>query len=400
MSLADKAAVGRGATPVAVPFWRNPTVRGAFWQTILLAALAFLVWSAVDNAATNMRARNIPTNFDFWSKTSGFDVNQTLVEYSAQSTNGRAFLVGLLNTLLVAGIGVVLATLIGFAVGIARLSSNWMAARLATLYVETLRNVPLLLQLLFWYNAVLSPLPGPRASISIFNIAYLNNRGLVLPEPKFADNAIWIVWALLAGVALAIGFALYARRHQLSTGQRLPVGAACAALIVGLPLAAWLLLAEPITFELPVLRGFNFANGVQVRPEFVALELGLSLYTAAFIAEIVRAGIQSVPRGQGEAAYALGMRAGPTLKLVTIPQAMRVIVPPLTNQYLNLTKNSSLAVFIGYPDLVQVFTGTVLNNTGAAVQVIAITMAVYLLISLVTSGLMDFYNRRMSLRER
>ncbi len=383
-----------------VPLWNNPAARGAAWQALLLAGLLFLAWGAIDNAATNMRARNIPTNFDFWDKTSAFDVNQTLIEYSAVSTNGRAFLVGLLNTLMVAGIGVIFATLIGFMVGVARLSSNWVVAKLAMVYVETIRNIPLLLQLLFWYNAVLAPLPGPRQSLSFFNIAFLNNRGLVLPEPKFADGAVWIVWALLAGVAAAIGFAVYARGLQRETGAQRPVGLVGAGLVLAPPILAWIFLHEPVSFELPVLRGFNFANGMFVRPEFVALVLGLVLYTASFIAEIVRAGIQSVPRGQSEAAYALGLRAAPTLKLVVIPQAMRVIIPPLTNQYLNLTKNSSLAVFIGYPDLVQVFMGTVLNNTGAAVQVIAITMAVYLTISLATSLIMDVYNKRLSLRER
>lgn len=392
--------IEKAAGPPRVPPWNNPAVRGAFWQVVLLAALGFLAWSAIDNAVTNMRARNIPTSFDFWEKTSGFDVNQTLIEYNAQSTFGRAFVVGLLNTLLVAGIGVFFATIIGFAVGVARLSTNWIVSRLATVYVETIRNIPLLLQLLFWYNAVLAPLPGPRASISIFGVAFLNNRGLVLPEPKLAEGAAMVGYALIAGVAAAIAFSIFARRRQLATGQQLPSGLVGALLVVGLPLAVWLGEHEPLTFELPVLRGFNFGNGVQIRPEFVALVLGLVFYTAAFIAENVRSGIQSVARGQSEAAQALGLSSGLTLKLVTIPQAMRVIVPPLTNQYLNLTKNSSLAVFIGYPDLVQVFAGTVLNITGAAVQVIAITMAVYLAISLATSGIMTLYNRRMSLRER
>ena len=383
-----------------VPLWNNPAVRGAIWQAALLVALVYFAWNAVENAAANMRARNIPTSFDFWNNTAGFDVNQTLIEFSAVSTYGRAFLVGLLNTLLVAGVGVVLATIVGFIVGIARLSTNWIVAKLATIYVETIRNVPLLLQLLFWYNAVLAPLPLPRGSISIFDVAFLNNRGLVLPEPKFSEGAVWIAVALAAAIVAAVVYALYARAAQRETGAQKPVGLVAAALIVGLPVAVYYLLGRPLSFELPVLRGFNFGNGVQVRPEFVALVLGLVLYTASFIAEIVRAGIQSVPRGQIEAAHALGLRTGATLKLVTIPQAMRVITPPLTNQYLNLTKNSSLAVFIGYPDLVQVFMGTVLNQTGAAVQVIAITMAVYLVISLSTSLLMDIYNRRMSLRER
>ncbi len=388
------------ASPPRVPLWNNPAASGALWQALLLAALAFLAWNAFDNAAVNMRARNIPTSLSFWNNTSGFDINQTLIDYNAQSTYGRAFWVGLLNTLLVAGVGIVFATLIGFVVGVARLSTNWIVSRLAMVYVESIRNVPLLLQLLFWYNAVLSPLPGPRASISIFDVAFLNNRGLVLPRPVFHEGASAIVWAFALGVCGATAFAFHARRRQRETGARPPVATVSALLALGLPIAAWFAASEPVTFELPVLRGFNFASGVQVRPEFVALVLGLVLYTASFIAEIVRAGIQSVPRGQTEAALALGLRAPLAMKLVTIPQAMRVIVPPLTSQYLNLTKNSSLAVFIGYPDLVQVFAGTVLNQTGAAVQVIAITMAVYLLISLATSLVMGLYNRRMSLRER
>ena len=338
------------STGAGVPLLNDPRVRGLLWQAFLLAALVFLAWSAIDNAATNMRARNIPTNFDFLGNTSGFDVNQTLIDYSAVSTNARAFWVGLLNTLLVAAIGVVFATLIGFLLGVARLSRNYIVAKLAAVYLETVRNVPLLLQLLFWYNAALAPLPGPRQSISIFGVAFLNNRGLVLPEPKFAEGAEWIFYAAVAGVLAAIAFAVIARRVQRDTGRQMHQGWVGAALILGVPLVVWVALHEPVTFEAPVLRGFNFGNGVMVRPEFVALVLGLTLYTAAFIGEIVRSGIQSVSHGQTEAAYSLGLRPGPTLKLVTIPQAMRVIVPPLTNQYLNLTKNSSLAVFIGYPE--------------------------------------------------
>lgn len=383
-----------------VALWNNPAARGALWQALLLAALAFFIWSAVDNAATNLRERNIPTNFDFWNNTAGFDVNQTLIEYSSISTNGRAFWVGLLNTLLVSAIGVVFATLIGFTIGIARLSSNWIVAKLALVYVETLRNIPLLLQALLWYFVVLAPLPAPRGSFSLFNLVFLNNRGLVLPEPRFAEGAHWIGWAFLLGSALAAAYAFAARAKQRATGEQRPVALAGTALVLGLPLLIWLALSEPVTLEAPVLRGFNFANGIFVRPEFVALLLGLIFYTATFIAEIVRAGIQSVAKGQIEAAYALGLRRQAALKLVTIPQAMRVITPPLTSQYLNLTKNSSLAVFIGYPDLVQVFMGTVLNNTGAAVQIVAVTMAVYLVISLTTALIMDVYNRRMAVRER
>ena len=378
----------------------DPRIRGIFYQAILFLVLAFLAYEAVVNASTNMRARGIPTDFSFWNRVSGFDINQTLISYSAVSTYGQAFWVGLLNTLLVAVIGVVLTTIIGFLVGIARLSPNFVVAKLAMVYVEVLRNTPLLLQLLFWYNAVLKPLPNPRESLSLGAGVFINNRGLILPEPIFASGANLVFWALVAAGLLAWGFKIYARRLQAATGRILPVGLVSAALILGLPGLVYLLAGQPLTFQAPVLRGFNFAGGVRVLPEFVALLLGLVLYTAAFIAEIVRAGILSVPRGQTEAALAVGLRPRQVLKLVVIPQAMRVIIPPLTNQYLNLTKNSSLAVFIGYPDLVQIFAGTVLNQTGAAVQVIAITMSVYLLISLVTSFVMNQYNRRKALVER
>ena len=383
----------------------DPRVRGAVYQGLLAITLAYLAWGAATNAIDNMRARNIPTSFDFWNAISGFDINFTLIDYTALSTNGAAFWVGLLNTLLVAAIGIVFATLIGFVVGVARLSPNWIVSRLALVYVETLRNVPLLLQLLFWYNAVLKPLPSPRDSIVIpglfgHPLAWLNNRGLVLPEPKFGDGFWLMVAAFVVGVGLAILYWRLARNAFLESGRRRPVGLIGLGLVFGLPVLAYFVAGRPVTFIEPTLRGFNFSGGLRLLPELVALVLGLSLYTASFIAEIVRAGIQSVPRGQGEAARALGLRPGAVLRLVTIPQAMRVITPPLTNQFLNLTKNSTLAVFIGYPDLVQTFAGTVLNNTGAAVQVIAITMGVYLVISLATSFAMGVFNARMALKER
>jgi general L-amino acid transport system permease protein len=378
----------------------NPRVRGFLYQAVLIAIVGFLAYEAVVNASTNMRARGIPTDFSFWDRVASFDINQTLIEYSAASTYGRAFFVGLLNTLLVAAVGVVLATFLGFFVGVARLSQNFVVAKLATLYVEVMRNTPLLLQLLFIYNAVLAPLPNPRNSISLGAGIFINNRGLVLPDPQLAPGAIWVLVAAIVGLLLAIAFRFYAHRDQEKTGRSYPVVWIGVALVLGLPALVYFALGEPVTFAAPVLRGFNFQGGVRVLPEFVALVLGLVLYTAAFIAEIVRAGILSVSHGQTEAAMALGLTRQQTLKLVVTPQAMRVIIPPLTNQYLALTKNSSLAVFIGYPDLVQVFAGTVLNQTGAAVQVIAITMSVYLVISLVTAAIMNSYNRRKALVER
>jgi general L-amino acid transport system permease protein len=381
-------------------FWNDPFWRGLVSQVLLIAVVAFLAIEATINARDNMHARGIPTDLAFWNMPAGFDINQSFVPYSALSTYGRAFLVGLFNTLFVAIIGVIFATIVGFAVGAARLSKSWLLARLATIYVETIRNVPLLLQLLFWYNAVLKPLPGPRQSIGIFGTFFVNNRGLFVPEPVGRSGFDYVLIALALAVVGSIVFWLAARRRQIATGAQWPVLWVSLGLILSLPLLAYFLAGQPLEFASPQLRGFNFVGGIRLSPELVALLLSLILYTASFIAEIVRAGIQSVPRGQSEAALALGLRPGPARRLVIMPQAMRVIIPPLTNQYLNLTKNSSLAVFIGYPDLVQIFAGTVLNQTGAAVQVISITMAVYLVISLVTSALMNVYARRTAIRER
>ncbi|MBV9701976.1 MAG: amino acid ABC transporter permease [Methylobacteriaceae bacterium] len=378
----------------------DPAVRGYVFQALLLAVLVLLIIGATINTSENMRTRGIPTDFRFWNNVAGFDIGETLIPYSALDTYGRAFWVGLLNTLLVSAIGIVLATFLGFIVGVARLSRNLVINKLAMAYVELIRNTPLLLQLLFWYNAMLKPLPVPRQSIAWPGGIYLNNRGIIFPNPQYGPQAGWVFMMFFVGVAAAILYATWAHRRQIRTGEQAPVSLVSLALIVGLPAVAFFVLGQPISLNFPVLKGFNFVGGFQVYPEFVALVLGLVIYTVAFIAEIVRAGIMAVSRGQTEAAHALGLRAGPTLNLVVIPQALRVIIPPLTSQYLNLTKNSSLAVFVGYPDLVQVFAGTVLNQTGAAVQVMAITMLVYLTISLVTSALMNWYNARKALVER
>ncbi|HMN72811.1 MAG TPA: ABC transporter permease subunit [Rhodoblastus sp.] len=380
--------------------WNDPFWRGLIFQGALLVVVLFLFVGAVLNARTNMQARGIPTDFAFWDRPASFDINQTLIPYSATSPNSRVFWVGLLNTLLVAGLGVVLSTIIGFAVGAARLSTSWLVARLATIYVEAIRNVPLLLQIIFWYNVVLGNLPNPRQAAPFLDIAFLSNRGLFVPAPVFKPgaSAVWI--ALAVGIAGAFAFRVWAARRQRETGQQAPVGWVSVVLALGLPLLAFFFAGRPIGIEFPQLKGFNFVGGQRLTPEFVALLLALTLYTAAFIAEIVRSGILAVPKGQSEAAAALGLRAAPTRKLVVMPQAMRVIIPPLINQYLNLTKNSTLAVAIGYPDLFNVFSGTVLNNTGAAVQIVFMTMAVYLIVSLITSAVMNAYNTRMSLRER
>ena len=387
--------------PARVPFYNDPKVRSLVYQVALIAIVLFLVVGAIHNAAVNLQRARIASGFGFWNQTAGFDISQTLIEYSSQaSTYGRAFWVGLLNTLLVAGIGIVLATVLGFIIGIARLSTNWLVARLAAIYVELIRNLPLLLQLLFWYNAVLKVLPELRDSLTIPGGGFLNNRGLFLPQPVFKEGFGLVLIALAVAVVASIAFRIWAKRRQVVTGGQAPVFRVTLALLLGLPLLALLLTGFPVEFAYPEKGRFNIRGGVEILPEFMALLFGLVIYTAAFIAEVVRAGIMAVPKGQAEAAYSLGLRPGPTLRLVVIPQAMRVIVPPLTSQYLNLTKNSSLAVAIGYPDLVQIFAGTVLNQTGQAVEVVIITMGVYLTISLVTSLLMNIYNRRVALTER
>lgn len=390
-----------GLPPARVAFYNDPKVRSIAYQVALVAIVGFLIYAAATNAIANLQRAKIASGFGFWYNTAGFDISQTLIEYSAQgSTYGRAFWVGLLNTLLVAGLGVIFATILGFIIGIARLSTNWLVSKAATGYVETIRNIPLLLQLLFWYNAVLKALPEMRDSIKIPGGIVLNNRGLFLPNPVFGPGFGWVVVAFFAAIVASVVFYVWARKRQERTGQQAPVFTTAFGLIIGLPILVLLLSGFPLSFGFPIAGRFNISGGMEVLPEFAALLFGLSIYTAAFIAEVVRAGILAVSRGQTEAAYSLGLRPQPTLRLIVVPQAMRVIIPPLTSQYLNLTKNSSLAVAIGYPDLVQVFTGTVLNQTGQAVEVVAITMAVYLTISLATSLLMNVYNSRIALVER
>ena len=378
----------------------NPRVRGFVYQALLLGAIAFLVWAAATNAIDNLARAKIASGFGFWNNTAGFDISQHLIDYSTTSTYGRAFWVGLLNTLLVAALGIVFATVLGFIIGIARLSTNWLVARLAAVYVELIRNLPLLLQLLFWYNAVLKVLPEMRDSLLVPGGGFLNNRGLFLPQPAFKEGFGLVLVALAVAIVISVAYHHFAKRRQVLTGQQAPVLRITLALVFGLPLLALLATGFPVDFLYPEKGRFNIRGGVEILPEFMALLFGLVIYTAAFIAEVVRAGIMAVAKGQTEAAYSLGLRPGPTLRLVVIPQAMRVIIPPLTNQYLNLTKNSSLAVAIGYPDLVQIFAGTVLNQTGQAVEVVVITMAVYLTISLATSLLMNLYNSRVALTER
>jgi general L-amino acid transport system permease protein len=394
MSFSDSAQ----APPV--PLRNDPRARALFYQIVLLALILWLGFEFARNARANLAAQGIGSGFGFLANTAGFGVNQSVIPYNESDSYGRIFLVGLLNTLLVSGLGIVFATFLGFFIGIARLSPNWPLARLASGFVELMRNLPLLFHILFWYLAVLGTLPPPRQSISLFGEIFLNNRGLIVPAPIAGEGADLVLGALIAGCLASIGLKLWAKRRQNRTGQQFPIGWCSLALILGIPLLVLAATGFPIAFERPQLRGFNFVGGIRLNPELVALLTALSLYTAAFIAEIVRAGVLAVPRGQAEAAFALGLRRGLALRLVIVPQALRVIVPPLTNQYLNLTKNSSLAIAIGYPDLFAVFAGTALNQTGQAIEIIAMTMGVYLSLSLLTSAVMNWYNVWISRADR
>jgi general L-amino acid transport system permease protein len=380
--------------------FNDPRVRGLVYQGLLVAAVVVLVAAGAYNAYVNMRARGIPMGFGFWDEVAGFDINLHLIPFSALSSYGQAFWVGLVNTLLVAAIAIPLATLLGFAVGVARLSPNWLMSRSALLYTNILRNTPLLLVLLFVYNAVLKSLPGPRQSLSFAGIVFLNNRGLFLPAPVARPAAPQFLAAAALAACAALAFRAWARRRQERTGAQTPVGLVSAALVLGLPAIAAVAFGAPFSIDVARLGGFNLKGGVQVIPELVALAFGLVTFTGAFIAETVRAGVQAVPHGQSEAAAALGLHRGLANRLVVVPQAMRLIVPPLTSQYLNIVKNSSLAVFIGYPDLVQIFAGTVLNQTQAAIQVMAITMTVYLAISLAVAAVLNAFNASRALKER
>jgi len=391
----------RAARPPRLALYRDPRARSIFAQALFVLLLLWLGWELVANARSNLAAKGIVSGFGFLNSSAGFDVSQALIPYGPTDSVRRLYLVGLLNTLLVAVLGIFFATILGFIIGVARLSGNWLVARLAGGYVELVRNLPLLFQLLFWYLAVLGTLPATRNSLSLFDAIFLNNRGIVLPRPIFGDGTGIVALAFGSGVLAVWAWRRGARALQMAAGKSIPVFWPALALLIGPPLVVMAATGFPVGFERPALQGFNFVGGWRVIPEFAALLIGLVVYTAAFIAETVRGGILAVARGQSEAAYALGLPRGKTVRLVVIPQALRVIVPPLTSHYLNLTKNSSLAVGIGYPDLFAVFAGTALNQSGAqAIEIIAITMATYLALSLATSALMNFYNARLRLVER
>ena len=378
----------------------NPTFRSVAFQTVAILSLIYFFYAIVSNALTNLDARGISTGFDFLSQEAGFGISLTLVEYDETFSYGTTFVVGLLNTALVSFLGIILASILGFTIGVARLSSNWLISRLAAVYIETFRNIPLLLQIFFWYFAVLQLLPSPRQSISLGEAIFLNVRGLYFPAPVFEAGSEMFIGALVFGLVFSLIVSLWAKEKQTLTGEQTPTLKITLVLCVVIPGLVFLFSGMPVSADIPALKGFNFRGGVSIIPELAALLLALSIYTASFIAEIVRSGINAVSRGQTEAAMSLGLPRTRTLKLIIIPQALRVIIPPLTSQFLNLTKNSSLAMAIGYPDLVSVFAGTTLNQTGQAIEIIAMTMAVYLTLSLVTSALMNIYNQKVSLVER
>lgn len=388
------------SAPQKTRFWHDPAKRAILFQSLLVIAVLGFVGMIVQNTLHNLESRGITTGFAFLSQEAGFGIIQSLIDYSESSSYGRTFFVGLLNTLLVSALGIAAATLLGFVMGIARLSNNWLISKVASAYVEIFRNIPLLIQIFFWYFAVLRALPSPRQSLEPIENIFINVRGLYMPEPIYGDGFGWVVVAFLAAVVAVLFISRWSKKRQDETGQRFPLFWTAVGLIIGLPLLVYWVAGSPMTWDVPVLKGFNFRGGMTIIPELAALWVALTIYTAAFIAEIVRSGIEAVSHGQTEAASALGLSRGKVLRLVVVPQAVRVIIPPLTSQYLNLIKNSSLATAIGYPDLVSVFAGTTLNQTGQAIEVIFMTMLVYLTLSLLVSAFMNWFNTRMALVER
>lgn len=383
--------------------WNNPQYRAVFFQVLILSMIIACGWWLFYTTVHNLDSRGITSGFDFLKRVAGFEIPFTMIDFSSEDSNGRVFWVGLLNTLLVSILGIIFATIIGVVVGIARLSKNWIVAKIATVYIEIFRNIPLLLQIFFWYFAVLGALPPIRQAMKNgwFNDTFfLSNRGITMPSPVWESGAWLIAAGLVAGIIAAVIYTRRAKQKQADTGQQSPILYVSLGFILGLPLLAYFISGMPLSFDMPEPGRFNMKGGMTIIPEFLALLFALSIYTGAFIAEIVRAGISAVPHGQTEAAHSLAIKPSQTLRLVIIPQALRVIIPPLASQYLNLAKNSSLAAAIAYPELVSVFTGTVLNNSGQALECVALTMLAYLTISLSIAGFMNWYNKRIALVER
>ena len=385
--------------PEKIPFWRDPTKRAVVYQLVALATVGILGYYLFTNTQANLERQSIATGFGFLEKEASFEIGETLVSYSAADTYARALLVGVLNTLKVSFIGIVLTIILGTFAGIARLSSNWLVAKLSALYIEVMQDIPVLLQLFFWYAIFYEAFPSPRQALSPFDGVFFTNRGLIVAVPEGHPVYPYMALAFLVGCLAVWGLNRWAKKRQEKTGQAFPVFFVSLVVLLGLPLTTWWLAGAPLKMSIPRLKGFNFSGGMTLSPEFSALLLGLVLYTGAFVAEIVRAGIQAIGRGQVEAAKSLGLKPGQVLRLVILPQALRVIIPPLTSQMLNLTKNSTLAVAIGFPDFVSV-ANTTINQTGQAIEGVAMIMVVYLFFSLSTSAFMNWYNKKTALVER
>jgi general L-amino acid transport system permease protein len=398
MAVSSAGSGGRRGSNMRLSL-NDPTFRAIFWQVVVIGGFALIVWWLISNTLRNLEVRAIATGWNFLSREAGFAIGESLIPFEPDNTYARAIIVGVLNTLRVSIVGIVLATVLGTFIGIGRLSKNWMVNRICSVYVEFMRNLPLLVQLFFWWALFQDVFPGPRQAYEPLPGIFFSNRGIKVPVPAEHWIHAWMGVACLVGIVASFFMRRWARARQAATGEQFPVVGASLGLILGLPFVVWLFGGAPVTMDWPTLRGFNFQGGLTMTPEYAALLVGLVTYTAGFTAEIVRAGILAVPHGQTEAAAALGIRKGPMLQLVILPQALRVIIPPMTSQFLNLTKNSSLAVAIGYPDLVSI-ANTTLNQTGQAIEGIAIIMAAYLTVSLSISIFMNWYNKRIAFKER
>ncbi len=379
----------------------NKLFRDILSQLIIVVLLVLFLWYIITNLLYNIDHRGITTGFDFFNHVAGFGISETPIAYNdTKSTYFDAFLVGLINTLIVSGVGILFASIIGLLVGVARLSKNYIVSKVALAYIEFFRNIPLLLQILFWYNVVLATLPSPRQSLALAATTFLNNRGLYIPKPILQDSFNIVIIATVFAFAIAIFFVKWANKKFEETGTETTLWPWMIIILVGIPLVVFNIVDTPVIIDSPALRGFNFGGGMRFSPEFLALAFALSIYTASLIAEAIRSGIEAVTKGQKEAAASLGLNGYQSLKLVVLPQAIRISIPPILGQYLNLIKNSSLATAIGYPEIVTVFSGTVLNQTGQAIEIITVTMAVYLSISLFVSLILNFVNKKLEIKER
>ena len=395
----EKAIQAGNGQSEKIPFWLDPKKRAILFQVGVFCLVGLLAYYLISNTLANLERQSIATGFGFLNKESSFEIGESLISYSAASSYGRALVVGALNTLKVAFIGLVITLILGAIIGVARLSTNWLVAKIASIYIEVMQDIPVLLQLFFWYAIFYETLPSPRQALNPVAGLFLCNRGVIFAVPESHPAHQYMMLGLIVACIGVYFFRRWAKKLQDNTGKTLPVFRISIAAIIGLPLIAWLAFGAPVKMDVPVLTGFNFTGGATLSPEFIALLLGLVLYTAAFVAEVVRAGIQSVSKGQREAAMSIALKPNQVLNLVILPQALRVIIPPLTSQMLNLTKNSSLAVAIGFPDFVSV-ANTTINQTGQSIEGVALIMAVYLIFSLSTSVFMNWYNKKVKLVER